>query len=67
MDAKADRNQKMLIVHNLHFEDISLDNQLIGKFVEALKAFVLFNQCRDVTFVKTNNDAYMDAIRKMFS
>jgi hypothetical protein len=57
----------MLIVHNLYFEDISLRDQLIGKFVEAMKAFVLFNQCQDIRFFKTNNDAYMDAIRQMLS
>ncbi|MFS2187252.1 winged helix-turn-helix domain-containing protein [Mucilaginibacter sp. Mucisp84] len=67
MDAKADRKQKMLIVHNLYFEDVNLNDQLIGKFVEALKAFVLFNQCRDIRFVKTNNNAYIDAIRHMLS
>ncbi|MDR6944213.1 winged helix-turn-helix domain-containing protein [Mucilaginibacter pocheonensis] len=67
MDAKADRKQKILIVHNLHFEDVSLNDELIGKFVEALKAFVLFNQCRDIRFVRTNNHACMDVIRQMLS
>ena len=65
IDAKADRKQKILIVHNLHFEDVSLNDELIGKFVEALKAFVLFNQCRDIRFVRTNNDACVDVIRQM--
>jgi uncharacterized protein YcaQ len=67
MDAKADRKQKMLIVHNLHFEVISLNDQLIGKFVEALKDFVLFNQCQEIRFIKTNNETYMDNIRQMLS
>jgi len=67
MDAKADRKQKMLVIHNLHFEEVVLNDQLISKFVEVLKAFVLFNQCRDITFVKTNNDVYMDAIKQMLS
>jgi len=65
MDAKADRKQKMLIVHNLYFENVNLNDQLIGKFVEALKDFVLFNQCQDVRFIKTNNETYMDKIREM--
>ena len=67
MDAKADRKQKILIVHNLHFEDIILDDQLIGKFMEALKAFALFNQCRDIRFIKTNDDDYMNVIRQILS
>ncbi|HEY9197245.1 MAG TPA: crosslink repair DNA glycosylase YcaQ family protein, partial [Mucilaginibacter sp.] len=43
MDAKADRKQKVLIVHNLHFEDLELDEVAIAKIITALKAFVHFN------------------------
>lgn len=66
MDAKADRKQKVLIVHNLHFELIELDQITIEKFAEALKAFVLFNQCRNIIFRKSNNEAYLEAIKKDF-
>ncbi|QNK64009.1 YcaQ family DNA glycosylase [Pedobacter sp. PAMC26386] len=67
MDTKADRKQKVLIVHNLNFEPIELDRITIEKFTQALKEFVLFNQCRDIIFKKSNNETYMDAIRKGFS
>lgn len=66
MDAKADRKQKVLIVHNLHFELIELDQTTIEKFIEALKAFVLFNQCRNIIFRKSNNETYLEAITKGF-
>jgi uncharacterized protein YcaQ len=48
MDAKADRKQKLLIVHNLHFEAVELDEAMLGKITVALKAFIRFNQCRDI-------------------
>lgn len=67
MDAKADRKQKTLIIHNLHFEPIDLDQITIKKFIGALKAFVLFNQCRNIIFSKSNNETYLEAINKGFS
>ncbi|NCD70834.1 winged helix-turn-helix domain-containing protein [Mucilaginibacter agri] len=67
MDAKADRKQKQLIVHNLHFEDVKLDKPMLDKLVEALKNFVQFNQCRDVMITKSNNEKYLKAISKALS
>jgi uncharacterized protein len=62
MDAKADRKQKILIVHNLHFEEVELDEAMIRKIIAALKAFVQFNKCRDIVFKKTNRADYMEVI-----
>lgn len=67
MDAKADRKQKVLIVHNLHFEPIELAESTIEKLVLALKAFVLFNQCDDIVFTRSNQETYLQVIRKSFS
>ncbi|MEJ2901982.1 winged helix-turn-helix domain-containing protein [Pedobacter panaciterrae] len=67
MDAKADRKQKMLIVHNIHFESVDLEQRIIEKFVQALKAFVQFNQCKDIVFKRSNNETYLDSISKSFS
>ncbi|KIO75979.1 hypothetical protein TH53_17570 [Pedobacter lusitanus] len=64
MDAKADRKQKVLIIHNLHFESIDLDQITIRKLIGALKDFVLFNQCRNISFKKSNNETYLKAINK---
>lgn len=67
MDAKADRKQKVLIVHNIHFEAIDLEEVIVEKFIQALKAFVQFNKCRDILFKGCNNEAYLKVIRKSFS
>jgi uncharacterized protein YcaQ len=66
MDAKADRKQKVLIVHNLHFEEVELDEAMIGKITAALKAFILFNNCRDIVFKKSNRADYMEVIGAAF-
>ncbi|UOE46563.1 winged helix DNA-binding domain-containing protein [Mucilaginibacter sp. SMC90] len=67
MDAKAERKQKLLIVHNLHFEDVALDEAAIEKIVTELKAFVQFNQCRDIEFKKSNNQMYLQQMMKGFA
>jgi len=64
MDAKADRKQKLLIIHNLHFEAVELSADMIDKIVGALKAFVKFNGCSDVMFKKTNEEGYLRGIRE---
>jgi uncharacterized protein YcaQ len=66
MDAKADRKQKILLVHNLHFEETELDEAMIGKITVALKAFVQFNKCRDIVFKKSNRDDYLEAVGRAF-
>ncbi|SEP20592.1 winged helix-turn-helix domain-containing protein [Mucilaginibacter sp. OK283] len=66
MDAKADRKQKVLIVHNLHFEEVELDEAMIGKITAALKAFILFNNCRDIVFKKSNRVDYLEVIGTAF-
>jgi uncharacterized protein len=67
MDAKAERKQKVLIVHNIHFEPVDLDEVIIEKFILALKSFIQFNQCHDIMFKKTNNKTYLKMISKSFS
>jgi len=66
MDAKADRKQKTLIIHNLHFEPVEIDEKTIDKFVCNLKEFILFNKCRDVVFKKSNNSDLLALISKEF-
>ena len=63
MDSKADRKQKVLIVHNLHFEPLKLSKPMIVKIVDALKAFAKFNQCRDIIIKKSNNKQHLKTIR----
>lgn len=66
MDAKADRKQKVLIVHNIHFEAVDLDEITIKKFIQALKDFVRFNKCGEIIFKKSNNEAYLELISQSF-
>ena len=63
MDSKADRKQRTLIVHNLHFEPVKLSQPEIGKFVDALKAFAKFNQCEEILLTKSNHKQYGKAIK----
>lgn len=67
MDAKADRKQKTLIIHNLHFEEVDINEKTIDKFVDSLKDFVLFNKCSDITFKKSNNYDLLATISENFS
>jgi len=66
MDAKADRKQKILVIHNLHFEPVEIEEETIHKLVYHLKEFILFNKCRDVQFKKTNNNNLLALISKEF-
>ena len=67
MDAKADRKQRLLIVHNLHFEEgLELTEFTLEKIVVALQAYTQFNQCRDIIFKKSNRQRYLDTILSYF-
>lgn len=67
MDSKADRKHKVLIVHNLHFEEVDLSGETISKLIAALKDFVSFNGCHDISFGRTNRKDYLAAISGGFS
>lgn len=63
MDSKADRKQKILTVHNLHFEPLKLSKPMIGKIIEAIKTFAKFNQCAAIIIKKSNSKEYLKAIK----
>ncbi len=63
MDSKADRKQKVLTVHNLHFEPVEINQQMLDKITDALKDFAKFNQCQDISIKKSNNKQYLKAIK----
>ena len=67
MDAKADRKNKVLIIHNLHFEPLNILPDQLLKLTMALKAFVLFNQCIDIRFINSNNDEFLNFISNELS
>ena len=65
MDSKADRKQRVLIVYNLHFEEVELNDVMLAKLMDALKAFAIFNQCNNIIIKKSNNESYLKAIVEM--
>jgi uncharacterized protein YcaQ len=67
MDAKADRKRKVLMVHNLHFEAVELDENMLEKIIVALRAFVQFNQCHDIILNRSNQQDYLKAIQQGLS
>jgi uncharacterized protein YcaQ len=67
MDAKADRKQKVLIVHNLHFEQIKLTPAMLVKISDAIKEFAKFNQCHTITLAKSNNKPALKTIQKLLA
>jgi uncharacterized protein len=64
MDSKADRKQKILTIHNLHFESVKLSKPMIEKLCDAIKAFAKFNQCHAIVLKKTNDKVLMKGIQK---
>ena len=67
MDSKADRKQRVLTIHNLHFESLKLTKPMISKICEAIKTFSKFNQCEAITIKKSNDKPALTAIRKLLS
>ncbi len=64
MDSKADRKQKVLTIHNLHFESVKLSKPMIAKLCEAIKTFAKFNQCSAIVLNKSNDKVLMKVIQK---
>ncbi|MEO7990005.1 MAG: crosslink repair DNA glycosylase YcaQ family protein [Chryseolinea sp.] len=67
MDSKADRKQKSLIIHNLHFESIKVTKPMVAKISDILKAFAKFNQCATIVIKKSNNKSLIKVIHKTFT
>jgi uncharacterized protein len=63
MDAKADRKQRTLVIHNLHFEKVKITQPMTVKLCEAVQAFAVFNKCMSITITKSNNKAVLKAIQ----
>jgi len=62
MDSKADRKEKTLIIHNLHFEKLKLTKPMIEKVSEAIRDFGRFNKCRTINVIRSNDKAVLKAI-----
>lgn len=60
MDSKADRKQKILFIHNLHFESLKLSKPMATKIANAIKDFARFNQCSSVVIKKSNSKVFVN-------
>lgn len=67
MDAKADRKQRILTIHNLHFESVRLTSPMVVKVCKAINAFARFNQCKTAVIEKSNDKALLKTIREALS
>ncbi len=64
MDSKADRKQRTLTIHNLHFESVKLSKPMVAKLCTAIIGFAKFNECRAVDLKKSNDKALLKVIQK---
>ena len=64
MDAKADRKEKTLIIHNLHFEMLKLNKPQLLQMAAAIQSFADFNQCNTQLIKKSNSRGYAETISK---
>lgn len=65
MDSKADRKERNLIIHNLHFEPCNLSKVTEEKLIEAIRSFAKFNECWSISVLKTNNKAFAKKLREV--
>lgn len=59
MDSKADRKQRTLLVHNLHFEPVKLTKSAAARLTDAIRTFARFNNCTDIIIAKSNNKQFL--------
>jgi uncharacterized protein len=64
MDAKADRKQKILQIHNLHVETVKMTKPMTAKMHQAIEEFATFNGCSEVALAKSNNKDFLKTMRK---
>jgi len=63
MDAKADRKEKTLVIHNLHFEKVKITNAILVKIVDAIQTFAKFNRCTGIAIKKSNHKEILKKLR----
>ena len=64
MDSKADRKQKTLTIHNLHFEPVKVTGPMAAKVCDAIRAFARFNECNGIAIVRSNDKRLLKTIRE---
>jgi uncharacterized protein YcaQ len=67
MDSKAHRQERELVINNLHFEPLKITGPMIAKVSEAIHRFAKFNGCEAITIKKSNNKPVSKAIQRFCS
>lgn len=65
MDSKADRKERNLAIHNLHFETGKLAKPIEAQLIDAIISFAKFNNCRTVSIAKSNNKTFTKKLDKV--
>lgn len=65
MDSKTDRKERVLTIHNIHFESVKITSAMITKICDAIKAFTKFNQCEGIVIERSNHKALLKSLRKV--
>lgn len=65
MDAKADRKQKHLVIHNLHFEPVEVTKKMATALGDAIRDFAAFNGCVTVAISKSNKKLAVKLLQSM--
>jgi len=64
MDSKADRKQKTLTIHNIHFESVKMTKAMMAKVCDAIQTFAGFNGCTGIIIIKSNNKSLLKNLRE---
>lgn len=67
MDSKADRKEKVLVINNLHFEDMKISKQMIDDLADAIQQYAKFNQCKSIVLTKCNNKQVKTRLQSLLS
>jgi uncharacterized protein len=65
MDSKADRKEKALMIHNIHFEDVKITKDMREKMCDAIQDFAKFNGCSSIVVSKSNNKPLLKYLREV--
>jgi uncharacterized protein YcaQ len=67
MDATADRKNKVLTIHNIHFEAVKTTDSTLSQLAGAIRSFATLNGCHTIVITKSNNKQPLKMTRERLS
>lgn len=67
MDSKADRKERVYVIHNLHLEKVKLTKPMVVQLAKAIKSFATFNQCNKVVIEACNLPLITKELKKQLA